>query len=200
MYYVFIETGSKQFFLNLMKAFCLKYVQNIAAFYHSVKKEDGESFWDDMTAHIDKNGKGFNIFNCAQHLMTTNCSNTACRNEHTTVLAKDQQVKFGNIMQETKNRYCKDHYPGDKKKQWREIQGIFNYHKMYEFFNLEVLQFEVSDLNEYLDKYVEETNMKSLADGYAYVCAITPESDYCEFMSKTKLDKVVACNTLQTVI
>ena len=200
MYYVFFETGNKQFFSDLVRAFCLIYVQNIVDFYNSVKQEkSGILDWMKMEKHIDANGKGFDIFNCAQHLMTADCPNNACWDGHTTVLAEDQQHKIEDLMQDVKNKYCRKHYPGDKKKIWREIQGIFQHHSLKTFFKVEVLHFQVNDdPDKYMDTYVEKTNKKSPADGYAYVCAPTG-SDYIRFMGKTELDNVVACNSLQVV-
>ena len=198
MYYALFETGDKQFFLDLMKVFCSNYVHNIVDLYPSVKQKYGGLDRDSMEKHIRSKEEGYDVFNCRQHLMTGDCPNTACKANHTTVLASDQHVKFSQLMQDTKTSQCRNDFSSDKKMKWIAIQTIFQRHNMVKFFKLEVLHFEESnDPDVYLDRYVKETDRISSAKGYAYVRTASG-SDYNKFMSKTTLKDVVPCDILKT--
>jgi hypothetical protein len=197
MYYAFFETGNKAFFSKVIETFCSTYVQNIVDIYGSVKQKHGKLNWEEIAQFIHQNGKGLDIFNCAQHLLSTDCLNDACKVGHTTVFTQNQQIKFEEIMKNEKNIYCRSHYPGDKKKVWREIQGIFQYHEIFGFFKLGVLHFEENDdPDKFLDMYVEKTNSKIPAKGYAYIRAAN-KSDYTKFIGSTKLNNVVVCDRFQ---
>ena len=199
MVYVFFETGNKKFFSELMEIFCLNYVEKITDFYNSIKKKYDEKWWDVMEEHFVK--INFDIFNCAQHLLNINCPHGLCKAEHTAVLASDQRTLHGDTLHKTQIEYAKANFPGAKKKTWRDIQGIFEHHGTAEIvFKLEFLpSFPSSNHNEYLDMYVKETNKKKPAAGYYYVRA-KGISDYTIFMEKTKLQNVVACDALQSVV
>jgi hypothetical protein len=198
MYYAFFETGNKAFFSKLIGTFCLNYIRNVVDIYGSVKQERGKLNWEEMDQFIEKNGRGLDIFNCAQHLLSTNCLNGACKAEHTAVITENQQIKFEEIMKNAKNTYCRSHYSGDRKNVWLEIQGIFQHHKMSGFSNLKVLHSEKnSDLDKCLDG-VKKINKKGSATGYAYIRAATG-SDYDKFMASTKLNNVVSCDEFQSV-
>ena len=198
MNFVFFETGNDEFFLKLMEVFCLNYVENITDFYNSMKKEYDAKWWDGMKEHFTR--KNFDIFSCAQHLRSTNCPHRYCKAKHTTVLANDQRTIHGDTLHKTQSKYAKDNFPGTKKKTWRDIQGIFEYHGTAKIvFGLEFLPpFTSNTHDEYLDKYIIETNKKTAAC-YYYVRA-RDRSDYTMFMGKTELPNVVACDALQSVV
>jgi hypothetical protein len=210
VYYTFFETGDEQFFSGLMKAFCSFYVNNIVDLYNAVKQKksnilDVDKYkldMGDLKQHMnEERRKRLNIFNCSQHLMAAECLNYACKAEHTTVLAKDQQERFERLMATAKNSYCRSNYPGEKKKVWKEIQRVFQKHEMFEFFKLKTLNFEVTDPKEYLGSYIEETNKLNPAEGYAYVRTSASSSDFPGFFKGTNLprQKVLPCDILQSV-
>ena len=210
MYYAFFETGDKKFFSDLMTAFCSTYIHNVVDLYYAVKqkksnileKEEYKLEWDDLVQHLVEERKmSLNIFNCSQHLKTAECPNDTCKAGHTTVLAKDQHDQFEHSMVNTKNTYCRIHYPGEKRKVWLEIQRIFNKHDLFEIFKLKTLHFETNGQVKYLDNYIEETNKLIPAEGYAYVRSAAVASHFAKFLADTGLPKamVVACDTLQTV-
>jgi len=200
LYYAFFETGNKQFFSDVMKVFCSNYVQNIVDLYPSVKQKYGGLDRDSMEKHLKSKEEGYDVFNCRQHLMTGDCPNTACKANHTTILASDQHVKFSQLMQDTKTSQCRNDFSSDKKMKWIAIQTIFQNHNMVKFFKLEVLHFdEDDDPDVYLDRYIIEANKISSSKGYAYVRATSESagSDFNKFMTKTTLKGVVPCDILK---
>jgi hypothetical protein len=199
MYYAFFETGNEVFFTKLIETFCSTYIRYTVDIYESVKQECGKLNWEEMAQFIEKNGRDLDIFNCAQHLLRTYCLNNACEAGHTTVLTQDQEAKFEEIMKNGKNQYCRSHYPGNKKSTWREIQGIFQNHKIFGFFTLEVLRFKRNgDPDKCWAIYIEKVNKKTPATGYAYVRAQTG-SDYDKFKASTTLNNVVPCDEFQSI-
>ena len=195
-------TADEQFFSDLMKVFCSNYVQNIIDLYPSVRQGYGGLDRDSMEKHLKSKKEGYDVFNCRQHLMTTDCPNVECRANHTIILASDQHDKFSQLMQAAKTTPCRIDFDNhdDKKMKWIAIQTIFQRHNMVKFFRLEVLNFEESDDHDvYLDRYVKEANKKSSVKGCTYVRATSENagSDYDKFVSKTKLKNVVPCDILK---
>ena len=207
MYYALFETGDKQFFIKLMKAFCSTYVKNVVQLYNSTKQEGSHLIDADMfEKHIDANKKCYNPFNCSSLHLTSDCPNKDCLAEHTTVLSEDQQAKFEDLMKAEKNSYCRIHYSGDRKKMWLEIQKMFDSYKIVELesYMLKVLPFkDPNDPVEYLEMYIkhleiyiDETNKTSPFIGYVYVRSAN-NSDFSKFQAK--LSKLAACDILQNV-
>jgi len=196
--YVFFETGNKKFFRKLMGVFCRNYVENIVGFYNSVKETRDDERWKIMKDHFAK--VNFDIFNCANHLMSVNCPYGPCKAEHTAVLEFDQKTKYENTLSKTQCNYARTNYRGEIVT-WRKIEGIFQYHKTVKMvFNVEfLLSFSSHGRNDFLNKYANETNKKELADGYYYVRAAV-DSEYAVFMDRTRLENVEPCDALQSVV
>lgn len=204
MYYALFETGDKQFFTKLMKAFCTVYIKNMVQLYNSIKQNESHLIDSDMfEKHIDEHKKHYNPFNCSSLHLTIDCLNKDCEAEHTTVLAKDQQAKFEELMKVEKNSYCRIHYSGDRKKMWLEIQKMFDSYKIVELesYKLEVLPFkDPNDPVKYLEMYVkhleiciDKTNKTSPFIGYVYVRSAS-NSDFSKFQAK--LPNLAACDIL----
>ena len=200
MYYAFFETEDEQFFSDLVTEFCRTYVHNIVDIYTKAKQDKTFKLDRIKLAQImdEKCKESLNIFNCAQHLNTTNCLNAACMAGHTPVLAKNQHEVFEAIMAIVKTTYCRTHYPGEDKKVWDEIGVIFKDCSNVDAFELKTLSCETTNM----DKYIEETNKLDHAEGYVYVRSSQNSKGYKKFRKGTKLPKkkIVPCDTLQTVI
>ena len=161
--------------------------------------------WEDLEKHLnEEREEHLGVFTCSQHLRIIDCLNEECKAGHTTVLAQDQFDKYEKIMASAKNTHCRLHYSGDKKKEWQEIQRVFQKYRPPNSLMLKQLLFEdpkdpVKYLEMYLkhlDIHIRETNKTSPFTGYTYVRS-TNNSDFPRFQAE--LPDLEACDILQTV-
>jgi hypothetical protein len=212
VYYVLFETGNEDFFFEVIKNFCSTYVNNIVEVYKDYKQK-GSILLDSegVDKFMRKNGRGLDVFNCAQHLLITDCPNHLCKERHTTVLSKKQGTKFEEIMRDEKNKYYRLNYTENEKMIKQQIQNVFSSHARFSSnsFKLEKLDFErTDDPDNFFDMYVKQVDnyvekdrphRSSSTKNCAYVRAATG-SDYVKFINSTKLQNVVPCDEFQNLL
>ncbi|MCL2443106.1 MAG: hypothetical protein FWD13_06515 [Treponema sp.] len=206
MYYVFFETGDKEFYLRIINIFCSKIIQYIYDIYKTgvITQTNGVLDQNKFKNYIKNNKQSLFLFNC-QLFPALCCKNDRCQVTHKAVLALNQLEYFEQTMYNSiKNIFWNEKNLILRKKGRLNFQNILHSFITASIQELEVINIEnKNDHHEYLHLYVTEVNklnnIKYNADGFIYVRSHI-NSDYDYFKANTSLLNVTACNYFQQLL